>query len=228
MAQKSKLKYADKIFAIEEYKAGKGSYETIARKYGTSSAAIQRYIFLYDSQGTNGLIPNRKNKKYSKELKLNAVKEYLDGKGSLTDICKYHQISSEKQLRNWIKVYTGHKEMRESRGSGTEIYMTKGRKTTQQERAEIVAFCIEHSKDYSLTIQTYGVSYQQIYSWVRKYEENGVDGLTDKRGRTKPIQEMTEIEKLRAENRILQAKNYDLEIENAFIKKLKELEEGGR
>lgn len=37
--------------------------------------------------------------------------------------------------------------------------MTKGRKTTQQERAEIVAFCIEHGKNYVLTGETYNVSY---------------------------------------------------------------------
>ena len=170
----------------------------------------------------------RRNKKYSKELKITAVQEYLTGKGSLRSICKKYGVLSKTQLRSWIKWYNGHKEFRESRGSGTEIYMTKGRKTTQQERTEIVAFCIEHGKDYPLTIEKYGVSYQQIYSWVRKYEEKGIDGLADKRGRTKPIEEMTEIEKLRAENRILQAKNLDLEIENAIIKKLKELEEGGR
>ena len=45
--------------------------------------------------------------------------------------------------------------------------MTKGRKTTQEERIEIVAFCIEHGKDYGLTIEQYQVSYQQIYSWVK-------------------------------------------------------------
>jgi len=171
----------------------------------------------------------RRNKKYSKELKTAAVQEYLSGKGGgLRTICKKYEILSKTQLRDWIKVYNGHKEFREPHGTGGEIYMTKGRKTTQQERAEIVAFCIEHGKDYPQAIEKYGVSYQQIYSWVRKYEEKGIDGLADKRGRTKPIEEMTEIEKLRAENRMLQAKNLDLEIENAFIKKLKELEEGGR
>ena len=168
------------------------------------------------------------NKQYSKELKTKAVQEYLAGKGSYRTICKKYEISSTKRLRDWIKVYNGHKEFRELHGSGKEIYMTKGRKTTQQERAEIVAFCIEHGKNYPLTIEKYGVSYQQIYLWVRKYEEKGVDGLVDKRGRTKPIEEMTEIEKLRAENRLLQAKNLNLEMENAFIKKLRELEEGGR
>ena len=69
--------------------------------------------------------------------------------------------------------------------------MTKGRKTTQEERAEIVAFCIEHNKDYGLTVETYNVSYQQIYAWVRKYEEGGVDKLKDNRGRTKPAEEIT-------------------------------------
>ena len=170
----------------------------------------------------------RRNKKYSKELKTSAVQEYLSGKGSQRSICKKYGILAKRTLECWIKVYNGHKKLRESHGSGTEIYMTKGRKTNQQERSEIVAFCVEHGKNYPMTIEKYGVSYQQIYSWVRKYEEKGIDGLADKRGRTKPIEEMTEIEKLRAENRILQAKNLDLEIENAFIKKLKELEEGGR
>ncbi len=38
---------------------------------------------------------------------------------------------------------------------------------------------------------------------------------------------MSEIERLRAENRLLRARNLDLEIENALIKKLKELEGSG-
>ena len=94
--------------------------------------------------------------------------------------------------------------------------------------SKIVAFCIEHNKDYGLTVETYSVSYQQVYAWVRKYEEGGVDKLKDNRGRTKPVEEMTEVEKLKAEMKILEAKNRQLEIENAFIKKLQELKGGGR
>ena len=91
--------------------------------------------------------------------------------------------------------------------------MIKGRKTTQEERTEIVAFCIEHGKDYGLTVETYDVSYQQVYSWVRKYEEKGVRGLTDRRGKAKPEEEMTESDRLRQENKILQAKIKDQEME---------------
>lgn len=104
--------------------------------------------------------------------------------------------------------------------------MAKGRKTTQEERGKIVAFCIEHGKDYPLTIQTYGVSYQQIYAWVRKYEEKGIDGLRDGRGRTKPADEMSAEERLRMENRILKAQLKDAEMENKLLKKLRELRGG--
>ena len=105
--------------------------------------------------------------------------------------------------------------------------MTKGRKTTQEERSQIVAFCIEHGKDYGLTVETYKVSYQQIYSWVRKYEAGGVDGLVDRRGKSKPEDELTEAERLRQENRMLQAMLKDKEMEIALLKKLRELRGGG-
>ena len=81
--------------------------------------------------------------------------------------------------------------------------------------AEII---VEHGKDYPLTIRTYGVSYQQINAWVRKYEEKGIDGLRDGRGRTKPADEMSAEERLRMENRILKAQLKDAEMENKLLK----------
>ena len=161
---------------------------------------------------------SHKNKVYSAELKIQAVEEYLSGKGSQREICKKYGILAKRTLEVWIMWYNGHREIKERSSAKGVIYMTKGRKTTQEERAEIVAFCIAHNKDYGLTVETYKVSYQQVYAWVRKYEEGGVDKLRDNRGRTKPIEEMTEVEKLKAEMKILEAKNRQLEIENAFIK----------
>lgn len=102
--------------------------------------------------------------------------------------------------------------------------MTKGRINTYEERVEIVSFCIERGNDYTATIEKYGVSYQQIYSWVRKYNEKGAEGLVDKRGKRKDESAMTEMEKLRAENRMLEARNRRLETENAVLKKLEEIE----
>ena len=166
------------------------------------------------------------NKVYSAELKLRAVQDYLSGKGSLRQLCGQYGISDKKLLRHWVLCYNGHKDFKRRSGVKGEIYMTKGRKTTQEERANIVAFCLEHSKDYALTVDTYQVSYQQIYSWVRKYEASGVDGLVDRRGKAKPEDELTEAERLRQENRMLQAKLKDKEMEIALLKKLRELRGG--
>ena len=169
----------------------------------------------------------RKNKKYSTEFRKKAVEAYLRGEGSLVTLSKRFGIVHKETLREWVLWYNGHRDFKKRSCAKGEIYMTKGRKTTHEERAEIVAFCIEHNKDYGLTVETYNVSYQQVYAWVRKYEEGGVDKLKDNRGRTKPVDEMTEVEKLKAEMKILEAKNRQLEIENAFIKKLQELKGGG-
>ena len=169
---------------------------------------------------------SHKNNKYSKEMKLQAVKDYLNGEGSYETLKEKYKLRSSTQLKNWVMWYNGHKEFKERSSAKGEIYMTKGRKTTQEERAEIVAFCIEHGKDYGLTVETFKVSYQQIYAWVKKYEEKGVNGLTDRRGKAKSENELTEEERLRQENKILQAKIKDQEMEIAVLKKLRELRGG--
>ena len=169
---------------------------------------------------------SHKNNKYSKEMKLQAVKDYLNGEGSYETLKEKYKLRSSTQLKNWVMWYNGHKEFKELSSAKGEIYMTKGRKTTQEERVEIVAFCIEHGKDYGLTVETYKVSYQQIYAWVKKYEEKGVNGLTDRRGKAKSENELTEEDRLRQENKILQAKIKDQEIEIALLKKLRELRGG--
>ncbi len=102
--------------------------------------------------------------------------------------------------------------------------MTKGRKTTFDERVEIVQYCIAHDHNYTETAAKFGVSYQQARSYTVKYETGGVDALNDRRGRSKPIKEMSELEKLRAENRILRAEKRQAEMEVSFLKKLDEIE----
>ena len=187
-------------------------------------SSFQEMVAKYEIFGEDGLLKQKKNNQYTAETKQMAVESYLNGEGSQAEICKRYKIRSKVILRKWIQVYNGHKELRPSRGRGSEIYMTKGKSTTYEERLEIVSYCIEHGNDYSAAIEKYGVSYQQIYSWVRKYNEKGAEGLVDKRGKCKPESEMTELEKLRAENKLLAARNKRLETECAVLKKLEEIE----
>ena len=211
------------IHSVKRYQQGETSQGAEAKRLGVSKQAFQDWVRIYETYGESGFL-RTENRRYSKELKLSAVQAYLNGEGSHEAICKKYGISSRTQLQNWIKMYNGHKELRPSRDRGSDIYMTKGRSTTYEERVEIVSYCIEHGNDYTAAIEKYGVSYQQIYSWVRKYNEKGAEGLVDKRGKRKPESEMTELEKLRAENRVLEARNKRLELECAVLKKLEEIE----
>ena len=101
---------------------------------------------------------SHKNKKYNPELKSAAVQAYLSGEGSQREICKRFHIPAKRTLEVWIACYNGHQEFKLPSAVKGALYMTKGKKTTQQERAEIVAFCLEHGKDYLLTVEQYGVS----------------------------------------------------------------------
>lgn len=224
---KTKATQGEKIKAVEAYLSGADSLINWSKKLGITKESFRSWVRIYQTFGPEGLLSKSKIRTYSKETKEAAVKAFLSGKGSQVEICKEFKIFSRTQLQNWIKQYNGHKELRSAGGTGSEIYMTKGILTTYEERIEIVSFCIENGKDYVKTIEKYGVSYQQIYSWVRKYEEQGVPALVDKRGKRKDISEMTEVERLRAENRLLKAEIKQKELENAVLKKVKELERRG-
>ncbi len=228
MSRRSKLTDEERISAVQEYLNGEGSYRSIARKYGVDHKLLRVLVGRAQTEGIESIKIRPVNRKYTVETKLAAVQEYLAGKGSQLDICKKYHITNNNLLIQWIKCYNNGKDFRERRRSERGITMNKGRKTTQEERTEIVAFCIENGKDYGLTMEKYGVSYQQIYLWVRKYEEKGIDGLIDRRGKAKPEEELTEADRLRMENKILQAKIKDQEMEIKLLKKLRELRGGDR
>lgn len=102
--------------------------------------------------------------------------------------------------------------------------MTKGRKTSFDERVEIVQYCIAHDHNYARTSEKYQISYQQARNYTVKYETGGVESLRDKRGKRKNPDDMSELEKLRAEVKILRTEKERAEMEASFLKKLKEIE----
>ena len=223
MGQHSKYSFEMKLAAVTKYLEGSCSTESIARSLGTNGTRIVEWVTLYQSLGIEGLKTTPKLRVYSAETKQNAVADYLSGKGTLREIQKKYGIRSDKQLRNWIMKYNGHENQKTSFTGGNSS-MANGRKTSYEERVEIVTYCIEHGMDYAQAAEKYQVSYQQIYQWTRKYQSNGVEGLIDKRGKRKSETEMSELEKLRAENKLLQAEKRRAQLEAAFLKKLDEIE----
>ena len=167
---------------------------------------------------------SRKNNHYSAELKYQAVGDYLSGEGSQEAISKKYGLRDAKQLRNWIKLYNGHKEFKRYTGGSR---MTKGRSTTYEERIALVKECIENGYNYGEIAEKYKVGYQQIYKWVKKYKENGESALKDHRGRhKKDYVPQTEEERLKLEVATLKRQLYLAQMENDVLKKLQELERG--
>ncbi|MDT2264163.1 helix-turn-helix domain-containing protein [Paenibacillus larvae] len=76
--------------------------------------------------------------------------------------------------------------------------MNKGRKTTFEERIEIVQYTIANDLDYQKSMEKYDVSYSQVYAWVRKYKSGGGSPRVVNRGRNKPAEELDDHERLQA------------------------------
>jgi transposase len=190
----------------------------VALKYGVGDTSVRKWIAKYHAGGDAALLPNHAKKHYSASFKQEVIHAYLAGEGSYSELCVQYKIPSFDTIRKWVMQYNSGRKIQGSETGGTAI-MKQGRKTTYEERIEIVSFCIENHKYYQLAAETYRVSYQQVYSWVRKYESQGVAALVDQRGRTKSETEMTELKKLRAK-----AQNKRQEMEMAFLKKLDEIE----
>ena len=212
----------EKIKAVNRHLENHESFRTIAYSIGVDPSTVREWCRNYESMGTEAFI-KRNQKKYTLELKEAAVEYYLSGKGSQYEVCKLFHIPSTLPLRQWIKMYNSH-GLKGSPGGGTKKTMTKGRKTTFDERLKIVADHLISGSTYMETAEKYGISYQQIYQWIQKYKTNGIDGLKDKRGRSRTSKEMTELERIKAENNILKAQLERKELEIRFLKKVEEIE----
>lgn len=107
--------------------------------------------------------------------------------------------------------------------------MKQGRKTSFEERVEIVNYTIAHEKNYQAAAEKFSVSYQQVYTWVRKFEKLGNQGLIDRRGKgleTKP--NLTHEEELLLKIKLLEERNCYLEMEVGLLKKLEEIKRRSR
>jgi len=225
MPQKARLTLEERLSAVQDCISGTDSTLACSKRIGVARETLRCWIRLYEARGVEGLIPSTISREYSPELKVKAVEDYLLGKGSLIEISAKYNISRHSMLQKWIRCYNSHKDFKQPRRGGA-TYMTKGRGTTQEERIEIVSHCIANGRDYGKTIGQYGVSYPQIYGWVRKYEVGGVDALIDRRGKRKDKDAMTEVEKLQAQLKLKDAENLRLQMENDLLKKLEALERG--
>ena len=225
----SRNKYSKKfkLQLLKEHSEKGISYWKLGRRYGIEASIIRRWGYAYDTFGEDGLdIHNSDLCNYSSEFKQMVVAEYLEGNISIQDLTYKHKILAPSTVRKWIKQYNNHEELTDSRKAGNYLMVKKikARKTTLEERIKIVEHCICAGNDYTASAKEFNCSYGQVYSWVNKYVEKGIDGLKDGRGRNKSEDELSELEKLKAEIKILKAEKKRQQMEIDLLKKLEEIE----
>lgn len=222
----SRAKYTEeeKIRVARDYLAGMGSTQSLAEAIGAGKTTVKSWVRKYRAHGKAGFSRGTGNNRYTKAFKMMCLEAVHRGEGSVNEITAKYNISSDSVLRRWIMRYNANMELKDYEPR-REVYMAEARrKTTLEERKEIVEYCVAHGNDYKGTAALYDVSYSQVYSWVRKYQESGEEGLADRRGHHKSDEEVDEVERLRRENLRLKRQLEERDMLVELLKKVRELE----
>ena len=112
MSKRSQKSEEEKLEIVQLLFSHKKSISQLSKQFKVSKSTILSWKLKYEKDGVDGLKERRTWKKYSQELKEQAVLDYLDGKGALIDVCQRYDISDTYVLRSWIKRYTSGKDLK--------------------------------------------------------------------------------------------------------------------
>lgn len=220
---RSKVSPEDQVITAKACVEGRLSQTEASGRLGVNTSTIRKWMIRYKAQGAQAFRKQERNAVYPAEMKAKAVKEYLSGGESITEISARYGLRSERQLRNWIKQYNSGKDFGRKMSGGS--HMKQGRETSQEERIVIAKDCLEHGSNYGEIAIKYNVSYQQVYTWVKKFKELGEAGLEDRRGkRTADQAARTPEEELRIRIAQLEHELYMTKMERDLLKKVDVLE----
>lgn len=221
LRKNKRLSYEEKLKICELYDKGEGTHRGLAKQFGIDKTTIQQLYFKYKNFGAETLHMKGTHQSYTETFKHIVIASYKNGEGSYYDLAIKYGIDNPSLIARWVLGYNNSKTTHS--GSGGINIMAK--KTTLEERIKIVEYLIKHELDYHGTAVKFNVSYQQIYTWYKKYQSLGVNGLNDNRGRRKQTEELSELEQLRRENERLKQALYLSEAAKEVFKKKRDLEE---
>ena len=157
--------------------------------------------------------------KYSWEFKLECVNKYKNGECVATTGTRNQRNSFRSHVRAWVKAY-------DDLGINGLKHSSTNKNWTPEKRFELVAKVLAGNSIQSVAKNAH-IGSGQLYQWVRRYNEKGMDGLQCKKGRpTKQLvmKKKTKKTKLsiseQEELKLLRERNEYLEMENEYLKKL--------
>lgn len=155
---------------------------------------------------------------YNQEFKLKVVKEYLAGGGSYNTLAKKYEIS-HSSVFEWVNQYQvdGVNALKNNRGSAPYSVQFKLNAIELYKTTDI---------SYHKLARQLGVSGGSLLQrWVKQYDANGIEGISQTRSSSKKMTRKetdskhgVSIEGLTTEE--IEEKLLHLEIENAYLKEL--------
>jgi len=226
MGRKNKYTIKQKVRACEDYLNGYKSANMIGNELGSGGRAVYRWVKAYQSLGADVFLPSKTNNNYSKEFKLDVVKEYLENNLTAEDLALKVNVS-RSVVGSWIRKYNKGDELKDY-DPRSEVYHMKSRKTTFDERLEIVQYCLDHDQQYKLAADKYNIPYANVFHWTKKYLEEGKSALTYKKtGRpsksAKKTEEQTELDKMTIKYEAEKARADRFERANIALKKKQQI-----
>ena len=164
--------------------------------------------------------------KYSYELKLKIVEDYMNGKGGYNFLAGKYGIADHSTVRKWVT-----------------SYKTLGKdslKRSRQNKSYSVQFKLDAVELYLTTEMSYRELANELElndptrlaSWVRTIHSDGIDGLSKPKGRPSKMthdKNRQNPDKVKPKGLVepdvkaLEKRIRHLEIENAFLKELRRL-----
>lgn len=216
----SRYTIEEKLFYIGLVRNTGKSYKAIQYQYGVKDEQTKQWVERYEKDGIDGL-RRRSPQRYTQNFKLKLVGIYLEGTTSYSQLAKQFNIPNAGIIYQWVNLYTSGKLPKATR----RVIPMSSRKTTMLERIEIAQWIIENSLDYRQASQKFHISYNQAYTWTKKFKDGGAEALQDRRGKAKfDKPNLTDAEKQELRIKQLEARNQRLEMENKLLKKLDEIE----
>ena len=220
MDKRKKFTKEEKIRIVKRYLEGNVGCTSLAREVGCNETTILCWVTGYKENGEDFFRDTTKHRTYTIEFKKQVVDYYFENGGINKTSAKF-SIGVNMLLR-WLKEYKSG--ILTKWNPMPEVYSMKGRRTTYEERKEIVHYCLAHDKNYKETAKVYSLPYSRVYAMVQAYIKNGDEGIMDAKTR-KAQKSLTEIEKLQQENERLK-KELELEkLKRELVQKKISLEE---
>ena len=116
---RGKTSKSEQLSAAKACAEGRIGIAEAARRLKIAKSTVQEWVELYRAHGDAAFTETAKNRCYSNELKVAAVKDYLSGNGSIRKITAKYSISSSRVLRSWIKVYNSGKDFGRKMSGGS-------------------------------------------------------------------------------------------------------------